>query len=43
MPQAFKRPLFVTLQPPFTEADLQEEQDETDEQTDCVTAVRCQI
>ena len=35
--------MFMSFCPPFTEAYLQEEKDDTDEHTDRITAVRSQI
>ena len=43
MPNTFQRPMFMSFCPPFTEAYLQEEKDDTDEHTDRITAVRSQI
>ena len=33
MPNTFQRPMFMSFCPPFTEAYLQEEKDDTDEHT----------
>ena len=43
MPNTFQRSLLVTLQPPFTETDLQQEEHKPDYQTKRIATVRSEI